>query len=64
MYQVSAFQNFVEIQNWLNIRREVMYKTVCVCSFDTFVIDSITVLSHLGYFGQLIHNIAFRSVYL
>ena len=43
---VSASQNFLQIGNWLNIKK-VMSKTVCVCSFpifDIFNIHSITAL--------------------
>ena len=32
---VSASQNFLQIENWLNIKK-VMSKTVCVCSFPIF----------------------------
>ena len=43
---VSASQNFLQIGNWLNIKK-VMSKTVFVCSFpifDIFDIHSITAL--------------------
>ena len=43
---VSASQNFLRIENWLNIKK-VMSKDVCVCSFpifDAFDIHSITAL--------------------
>ena len=43
---VSASQNFLQIENRLNIKK-VMSKDVCVCSFpifDTFDIHTITAL--------------------
>ena len=43
---VSDFQNFLWIENWLNIKK-VMSKDVCVCSFpifDIFDIHCITAL--------------------
>ena len=42
--KVSAFQNFLQIENLLNIKK-VISKNVCVCSFsifDIFNIHSIT----------------------
>ena len=44
--KVSASQNFLWIENWLNIKK-VMSNNVCVCSFsifDIFNIHSITAL--------------------
>ena len=45
-----SFPKLFQIENQLNIK-EVMSKNVCVCSFDTFDIHSIAVLS---YFEQLL----------
>ena len=45
-FRVSAFQNFLRIENRLNVKK-VMSKNVDVCSFpifDIFNIDSITAL--------------------
>ena len=47
--EVSASQNFLQIENQLNIKK-VMSKTVCICSFpifDIFDIHSITALRHI-----------------
>ena len=43
-HQVSAFQNFLWIENQLNIKK-VMNRNVCVCSFPIFDIHSITALT-------------------
>ena len=42
-WKVSAFQNFLRIENWLNIKK-VMSINVSVCSFPIFDICSITAL--------------------
>ena len=47
--QVSAFQKFNQIENWLNIKK-VISKNVYVPSFDSFDINSITGNCILMYF--------------
>ena len=63
IHSISAFQNFFRIENWLNIKK-VMSKNVCVCSFDTFDIDSITTLIYFELLLTPLTYIAFDLLFV
>ena len=58
---VSAFQNFLQIENWLNIKKIMGKKCVDVFCIDSVDIDSIecirdpcpvlTVSTYIGWYG-------------